>query len=154
MDAQLLAMVAPQVQPLPNPYDDAALYFGDTEMDVELDIHTETMCDDERVYDSNVMGAVPSTSQVNDNNVTQQKTLINSQAQDKEKVNNEKAEQKTIKKKCIARGSIKEQYFKTKLQTARLEKKNLINREKRENNKYKIEMEILQFRKRRLQGRP
>ncbi|KAJ8720680.1 hypothetical protein PYW08_006145 [Mythimna loreyi] len=27
-DAQILAMVAPQIQPLPNPYDDAAAYFG------------------------------------------------------------------------------------------------------------------------------
>ncbi|CAK1590532.1 unnamed protein product [Parnassius mnemosyne] len=31
-DAQILAMVAPQVQPLQNPFDDAAFYFGDTEL--------------------------------------------------------------------------------------------------------------------------
>lgn len=27
-DAQVLALIAPQIKPLPNPYDDAASYFG------------------------------------------------------------------------------------------------------------------------------
>ncbi|XP_046973739.1 uncharacterized protein LOC124540303 isoform X2 [Vanessa cardui] len=140
MDAQILAMVAPQVQPLHNPYDDAAFYFGDTEMDVELAVPTETMGKDERASDCNALDAVPSTSTA---------------------PVNEKAGPKTLKKKCIDRGSIKELYFKTKLHTARLEKKYLINREKRdynryimEHNKHKIEMEILLLRKKRLQGRP
>ncbi|XP_046973740.1 uncharacterized protein LOC124540303 isoform X3 [Vanessa cardui] len=102
MDAQILAMVAPQVQPLHNPYDDAAFYFGDTEMDVELAVPTETMGKDERASDCNALDAVPSTSTapVNESNVTQKRTL-NSPAHNVNKAyisNSRKSRTKNIKK--------------------------------------------------------
>ncbi|CAG4962527.1 unnamed protein product [Parnassius apollo] len=50
-DVQILAMVAPQVQPLQNPFDDAAFYFGDTEL-ISEDMQTVLTVNDVNQDDS------------------------------------------------------------------------------------------------------
>ncbi|CAG5019372.1 unnamed protein product [Parnassius apollo] len=50
-DVQILAMVAPQVQPLQNPFNDAAFYFGDTEL-ISEDMQTVLTVNDVNQDDS------------------------------------------------------------------------------------------------------
>ncbi|XP_041981608.1 uncharacterized protein LOC121735007 [Aricia agestis] len=184
-DALILSMVAPQVQPLANPYDDAALYFGDTEKnnfpdEVEASSNivlyeTVNIDDQDYIVTNNTIiteNIEPCTQSSNlqdgqDNIITND--IRNTENTERCTVtSNPRGDQEIItfntsKKRKLLRSTsnpseqvkhnsnLKDQYFKIKVQNAKIEKKYLINKNKMAINKYKLEMEILKLRLKRMQ---
>ncbi|CAG4953057.1 unnamed protein product [Colias eurytheme] len=169
-DAQILAMVAPQIQPLPNPYDDAAAYFGDTEPEVTIESYTKKtdsgikssseveiiqILDDQYITMANKNTAEnnkPCTvTSINTADDQQAATIIIPQEKSPKIQTSSSAGQLKILKPTHT--TVKQQYFRTKLRNAKLETKHLMNKSKMKMNLYKIKMEFWKLRLQKLKSK-